>query len=297
MARELPRAQPFSPPASAPRPAPAGLAPESLPPELRQQSKYRVVRLLGRGGMGSVYEARHERMDRRVAIKVINPELVDNPQALARFNAEVQAVSKLDHTNIARAYDAETFGLLQAIIMEFVEGQTLYDLLKARQRAGSQLSVTEACRLIRQALLGLQHAHERGIAHRDLKPQNLMLTRDKGVVKILDFGLAKLTSDRRGLTKTNVTMGTYEYMAPEQALDAASAGIRADIYSLGCTLYYLLAGVLPFEYATDATLLLRAPERDAAGLVRIAAGRAAGVVGTSGPDVGQGSRRSSANAG
>ena len=228
---------------------------DSIPRELRQQTKYRIVRLLGRGGMGSVYEVHHERMDRRQALKVINPELVDNPQALSRFEEEIKAVAKLDHPNIARAYDAESFGPLQAIVMEFVAGQTLHEFLKKRGR----LSVMEACRCVRQACLGLQHAHERGIVHRDLKPQNLMLTQDTGIIKILDFGLAKVVSENkaaRGLTKTNMTMGTYEYTAPEQALDAARADIRADIYSLGCTLYYLIAGVLPFACNSDVQLLL-----------------------------------------
>jgi serine/threonine protein kinase len=244
-----------SPPTA--QPVSSALAAAEIPPALREQTKYRILRLLGRGGMGSVYQAHHERMDRQVAIKVINPDLVDHPQAIERFNAEVRAVAKLDHRNIARAYDAEPFGSLQTIVMEYVAGQTVYNFLKGRLKAGKPLSVTEACRLVRQALVGLQHAHERGIAHRDLKPQNLMLTRDEGIVKILDFGLAKLTSDRsRGLTKTNVTMGTYEYLAPEQAMDAASADIRSDIYSLGCTLYYLLAGVLPFNYPADAKLLM-----------------------------------------
>jgi serine/threonine protein kinase len=241
---------------SEPLPSPADIgSDDSIPLELRKQTKYRIVRLLGRGGMGSVYEAHHERMDRRQALKVINPELVDNPQALLRFEEEVKAVAKLDHPNIAKAYDAESFGSLQAIVMEFVPGQTLYEFLKKRGR----LSVVEACRCVRQACLGLQHAHERGLVHRDLKPQNLMLTSDKGIIKILDFGLAKIVSekkDARGLTKSNMTMGTYEYSAPEQALDAASADIRADIYSLGCTLYYLIAGELPFAHNSDVQLLL-----------------------------------------
>jgi len=252
----LPQARALASEPSPQAPPPADIAPdESIPLELREQTKYRIVRLLGRGGMGSVYEVHHQRMDRRQALKVINPELVDNPQALLRFEQELKAVAKLDHPNIARAYDAETFGSLQAIVMEFVPGQTLHEFLKKRGR----LSVKEACRCVRQACLGLQHAHERGLVHRDLKPQNLMLTQDSGIIKILDFGLAKVVSENKaaqGLTKTNMTMGTYEYSAPEQAIDAASADIRADIYSLGCTIYYLIAGVLPFDYHSDAKLLL-----------------------------------------
>jgi serine/threonine protein kinase len=252
-AASLLRAKPLA--AAPSRQAPPNIADDSIPRELREQTKYRIVRLLGRGGMGSVYEVHHERMDRRQALKVINPELVDNPQALLRFEQELKAVAKLDHPNIARAYDAESFGSLQAIVMEFVAGQTLHEMLKKRGR----FAVKDACRCVRQACLGLQHAHERGLVHRDLKPQNLMLTQDSGVIKILDFGLAKVVSENKGaqgLTKTNMTMGTYEYSAPEQAIDAASADIRADIYSLGCTLYYLLAGVLPFDYNSDAKLLL-----------------------------------------
>ncbi len=252
----LPRAKALADePARQAPPAADVAADDSIPRQLREQTKYRIVRLLGRGGMGSVYEVHHQRMDRRQALKVINPELVDNPQALLRFEQELKAVAKLDHPNIARAYDAESFGSLQAIVMEFVPGQTLHDLLKKRGRLG----VKDACRCVRQACLGLQHAHERGLVHRDLKPQNLMLAQDSGVIKILDFGLAKVVSENKaahGLTKTNMTMGTYEYSAPEQAMDAASADIRADIYSLGCTLYYLIAGVLPFDYHSDAKLLL-----------------------------------------
>ena len=252
----LPRAKPLADGPDGQSTPPADLADaDSIPLELRQQTKYRIVRLLGRGGMGSVYEVHHQRMDRRQALKVVNPELVDNPQALLRFEQELKAVAKLDHPNIARAYDAESFGSLQVMVMEFVAGQTLHEVLKKR----GQLGVKDACRCVRQACLGLQHAHERGLVHRDLKPQNLMLARDSGVVKILDFGLAKIVSEKRashGLTKTNMTMGTYEYSAPEQAIDAASADIRADIYSLGCTLYYLISGVLPFNYNSDVKLLM-----------------------------------------
>jgi serine/threonine protein kinase len=215
-----------------------------VPHDLFVQTKYRILRVLGRGGMGTVYEGEHLRMQRPVAIKVINPDLVDQPQALMRFEEESKAVALLNHENIARAYDAESFGKLQALIMEFVRGQTLSEILKARKR----LSSMDACRCIRQAMLGLQHAFEKGLVHRDLKLQNLMLERSSGKIKILDFGLAK-TRERQGkeLTGANKIMGTLEYMAPEQWRDCATADIRADIYSLGCSLYYLIAGVLPFE--------------------------------------------------
>jgi Protein kinase domain/Domain of Unknown Function (DUF1080) len=250
-----PLAPPDSSPQSTPSPVAHAVSESEIPRDLFAQSKYRIVRVLGRGGMGTVYEAEHVRMKRPVAIKVVNPELVNHPQALLRFEEEIKAVASLDHANIARAFDAENIGSLQVFVMEFVRGQTLYDFLQSR----GQLSVTDACRCVRQALIGLQHAHEQGLVHRDLKPQNLMLTRDTGQIKILDFGLAKAVSENRqsrSLTSTRATMGTYAYMAPEQALDAAKADIRADIYSLGCTLYYLIAGVLPFDYETDAKLLL-----------------------------------------
>ncbi len=207
------------------RPAEA-LHDASIPPELRAQTKYRIVRLLGRGGMGSVYEVHHERMDRCQALKVINPELVDNPQALLRFEQEIKAVAKLDHPNIARAYDAESFGSLQVIVMEFVAGQPLHEFLKKRGR----LTVKEASRCVRQACLGLQHAFERGLVHRDLKPQNLMLARDTGVIKILDFGLAKVVSEKKpthGLTQTNMTMGTFEYMVIPLTPPPPTSSIRA----------------------------------------------------------------------
>lgn len=227
-----------------PPPAPA-IDPADLPETLRDHAKYRIVRQLGQGGMGVVYQAEHRVMERLLAIKVINHKLVDHPEAAERFEREIRAAAQLDHRNIVRAYDAERAGDLQLLAMEFVEGQSLAELLVKK----GPLPIAYACNYVLQAALGLQHAHERNMVHRDIKPQNLMLT-TKGVVKILDFGLARLRSERRTsneLTRDYAMMGTPEYIAPEQAQDSKKADIRADIYSLGCTLFFLLTGRPPFR--------------------------------------------------
>jgi hypothetical protein len=227
------------------RPAMATAPPVNAPPELLNHAKFRLLRELGRGGMGVVYEAEHTVMDRRVAIKVIKPSVLDHPDALARFHGEVRAAGKLNHDNIVRAYDADQAGNLHLLVMEFVEGVSLAQVVEQH----GPLPVADACRYVHQAAVGLQHAFEQGMVHRDIKPQNLMVT-PQGRVKILDFGLARVRSEGgqgQGLTRAGNVMGTPEYMAPEQATDARSADTRADIYSLGCTLYCLLTGEPPFQ--------------------------------------------------
>jgi serine/threonine protein kinase len=219
---------------------------EAVPTELAQHPRYEVLQLLGQGGMGAVYKARHKKMDRLVALKVINAKLLDNPKAIERFQREVQAAAKLDHPNIVRAHDADEAGGTHFLVMEFVEGT---DLARYVEEKGP-LPVAYACHFIRQAAQALQHAHERGMVHRDIKPHNLMLVRPRGqpaagLVKVMDFGLARLTMEgasESGLTDDHALMGTMDYIAPEQAEDAHRADIRADIYSLGCTLAHLLAG-------------------------------------------------------
>jgi serine/threonine protein kinase/formylglycine-generating enzyme required for sulfatase activity len=222
-------------------------APLGLPPELMQHPKYRIVRALGQGGMGTVYQADHLVMGRTVALKVINSTLLGHPDALPRFLTEVRAAARLDHPNIVKAYDADNVGQLQMFVMEFVEGTTL-DRLLAQQ---GPLPVKLACLYGGQAALGLQHAHEKGLAHRDIKPSNLIVS-NKGQVKILDFGLVKLTGmpQDQHLTQTGAYMGTAGYVAPEQAMNAGKADIRSDIYSLGCVIYHLLAGRPPFRADT-----------------------------------------------
>lgn len=233
--------------------APAAPAPAKIPAELVDHPRYRVVRVLGAGGMGVVYQAEHRLMERTVALKVVSRQLTSNPTAVERFRREVKAAARLAHPNIVTAHDAEQAGDLHFLVMEYVDGVSLARLVEQR----GPLAVTTACQCIRQAALGLQHAHENGMVHRDIKPQNLMLTR-KGQLKILDFGLARLgrlPGDDRPATALRLTalgtvLGTPDYLAPEQARDSRSADIRSDIYSLGGTLYFLLAGHPPFPTGT-----------------------------------------------
>ena len=218
---------------------------------LSNHPRYQIVREIGKGGMGVVYLAQHRVMGRDVALKVINRRLLNNPNAIERFRQEAQAAARLSHRNIVTAYDAEQAGDLHFLVMEYVDGTDLATILNRRGR----LSVLHACNYIMQAAQGLQHAHEQGMVHRDIKPQNLMRTQ-KGTIKILDFGLARLANPAEtefnptGLTAEGMTLGTPDYIAPEQARDARRADIRSDIYSLGCTLYQLLTGSVPFPEGT-----------------------------------------------
>jgi hypothetical protein len=243
--------------------APAPAAPADVPVELADHPRYRVLGLLGSGGMGAVYKAEHRRMERHVALKVMNPGLVDRPAMAERFQREVKAAARLAHPNIVTAYDADQAGDAHFLVMEFVEGLSLAQQVQEH----GPLPPARACAYVRQAALGLQHALECGMVHRDIKPHNLMLTAD-GQVKILDFGLARFVREAAGaadrpasapsetpaawggLTEVGVLMGTAAFIAPEQADDPRQADIRADIYSLGCTLYYLLTAQVPFPGGT-----------------------------------------------
>jgi WD40 repeat protein len=228
------------------------------PPELADHPRYRILSLLGSGGMGTVYKAQHRLMDRPVALKVISRKLTSDADAVARFRREVMAAARLSHPNVVAAHDAERAGELHFLVMEYIEGQSLARLVAQK----GPLGVAEACDYARQAALGLQHAHEHGMIHRDVKPQNLMRTAG-GVVKVLDFGLARLAgpAEAAPLTQAGVVLGTPDYMAPERAGSLPTADIRADIYSLGCTLYFLLAGHPPFPEGTFVQKLANHLER------------------------------------
>jgi serine/threonine-protein kinase len=213
--------------------------------------KYRLLRLLGAGGMSSVYLAEHTTLHGLVAIKVLPVKRVDQTSYLARFEREAREAFRLNHPNIVRTIDLDTSGAIHFIAMEYVEGDDLH----ARVKQGGPLDVREAADFIRQAALGLQHAHEEGLVHRDIKPANLIVDK-RGVVKILDFGLALAGSDDEAASLTQThdekVLGTADYLAPEQARDSHVADRRSDIYALGCTLHYLLTGRAPFAKGSIA---------------------------------------------
>ena len=241
-----------------------------LPKELIDHPRYRIVAALGTGGMGAVYQAEHRLMDRPVALKVIRGDLLGNPALVERFRREVKSAARLgSHPNIVAAYDAEQAGETHILVMEFIEGTDLARLVDRR----GPLPVGEACEYVRQAALGLQHAFEDGMVHRDIKPQNLMRT-TRGQVKILDFGLARFASEvgsHAGVTAEGMILGTADYIAPEQIDDPHAADIRADIYSLGCTLYFLLAGRPPFPDGSLIQKLMAHREKTARPLTEIRA--------------------------
>lgn len=229
--------------------------------------KYILVERLGEGGMGQVYKARQKHLQRTVAIKVIRKDFLGNHRAVARFQREIQLAAQLSHANIVHAYDAGLVGETYYFAMEFLDGTRLDRMVKQ----SGPLPLEQACNYIRQSALGLQHAHERGMVHRDIKPGNLIVVRSPGsgngraksgilrrpdagpapwgIVKILDLGLARgqaTDATVSKLTQIGSLMGTPDYISPEQIRSSRDCDIRSDIYALGCTFYFLLAGQSPF---------------------------------------------------
>ncbi|MGK4005937.1 protein kinase [Sorangium sp. So ce1036] len=215
-------------------------------------NKYRLVRLIGDGGMGSVYEARHEVLGTTVALKFLHPELSRRPGLVQRFLQEARVSAQIQSAHVVRVVDVDqTASGLAFIVMEYLEGKTLQTLYEELYRAGVRLAYADALEYAMQMLEGVEAAHRAGVVHRDLKPDNVIITktaRGEPLLKILDFGIAKLkvTGELdRGLTRPGVIMGTPEYMAPEQAYSADSVDARADIFSLGVIIFEMLAGRRP----------------------------------------------------
>lgn len=223
---------------------------------------YDIIDRLGAGGMGTVFKARHRRMKRVVALKVLAANLSKNPVFVKRFQREVETIAALGHPNVVMAYDADEAEAGHFLVMEFVNGRDLAGCVEHEGR----MSVARAVDCILQAARGLAYAHSQAIIHRDVKPHNL-LRDESGMVKVTDLGLARLNHGADGpaagadVTMAGGVIGTADYMPPEQAVDSTTIDHRADIYSLGCTLHYLLIGRPPFSAATIMSLLLK--HRDA----------------------------------
>jgi hypothetical protein len=220
---------------------------------------YTILDKLGEGGMGTVYKAQHRALKRVVALKVLHASVTGDEEAVKRFYREVEAIARLTHPNVITAYDASTQDNTYYLVMEYVDGPDLGRLVKEQ----GPLSVERAVDYVAQAARGLEYTHKKGVVHRDIKPSNLLLDSD-GRVKILDMGLVRFTDARAeggavtrdGLTQTGDIMGSFDYIAPEQALDTKRADQRADIYSLGCTLHFLLTGRAPYTGDTSMQKLL-----------------------------------------
>ncbi len=218
--------------------------------------KYKLLRHIGTGGMSSVYLAEHIVMQTKRAIKVLPVKRVNDSSYLDRFLREARAAAQLDHNNVIRAYDVDCEGKIHYIIMEYVEGRDLQQIVRD---SSEPLDYQQAANYIYQAAQGLAHAHSVGLIHRDIKPANFLVDQN-GTVKLLDLGLARFTEDEEAsltVAHDENVLGTADYLAPEQALDSHNVDSRVDIYSLGCTLYYLLTGHPPFPEGTLAQRILK----------------------------------------
>ena len=227
------------------------MAKDSTPPlpshdfdQISSLGKYQIQRKVGSGGMGAVYLAVDQQLKRTVALKVLPKDKATNQILVRRFKAEGQAGAQMEHPNIVAVYESGEIDGFLYLAMEFVEGVDAYELLRKR----GVLPVRRSLEIIKQVALALQHAHERQIVHRDIKPSNLMIRERDGLVKLADLGLARIVEDdgESGITKAGTTVGTVDYMSPEQGKNSKAADIRSDIYSLGCTWYHLLAGKPPY---------------------------------------------------
>jgi serine/threonine protein kinase len=209
---------------------------------VKSVGSYDLLEKVAEGGMGAIYRGRHRETGQIVAIKIMPPHMAQNPVLLKRFEQEFRAASRLDHPNIVRALDYGDNGNMPYLVMEFVEGESLGQKLEREGR----MTESEAIRVIAQVAQGLHRAHKQNLVHRDVKPDNILVTPD-GIAKLADLGLVKETETDLNLTRTGRGLGTPHFMAPEQFRNAKNADIRCDIYSLGATLYQMVTGELPFR--------------------------------------------------
>src|SRR5579872_6360575 len=218
-------------------------APEAVAVPIKKLGKYEIQKKIGAGGMGAVYLALDPSLRRMCALKVLPAEKAKNPILVKRFKSEAQVAANLRHENIVTVFEAGEADGLSYIALEYVEGTDVAKLVSQRGNVPLKRSIE----IIRQVVKALEHAHEKGMVHRDIKPGNLLLRRD-GVVKLADLGLARMLDDTTdtSITRAGTTVGTVDFMAPEQARDSKAADVRSDIYSLGCTWYFMLTGEPPF---------------------------------------------------
>ncbi|MDR3618137.1 MAG: serine/threonine-protein kinase [Paludisphaera borealis] len=231
---------------------------------------YRILRPLGEGGMGKVYLAAHEGDDQKVAIKVLPPKrALEEANSLHRFRREMELSMRCNHPNVARTLSVGNDGDVYFMVLEYIPGMSLFDMVKSEQYG--PLRVATAARLFLKVLSGLGAAHRAGLIHRDIKPSNIMITPD-GDAKVLDLGLAKALGEEGGLTRANAVLGTLDYASPEQLSDASRADVRSDLYSVGCTLYFVLAGKPPFEGGDAINKIYKQRMEDPEPIERVARG-------------------------
>jgi serine/threonine protein kinase len=227
--------------------------------------KYKLLKFRGRGAMGLVFKAQHPELERTVAVKILSNSLLENPRSVARFLREIRSAAVLNHPNIVVAYDADKVGNTYCLVMEYVSGRSL----KALCLEHGPLPVLWSCECARQTALALDHIHTRGLVHRDVKPSNLIVTArsadNRMQVKLLDVGLSRFVSEAEeegSLTRDGQIVGTGDYMAPEQVAHAKDADIRADIYSLGASLFQLIAGQVPLAGGSLLQTYMNRLEKD-----------------------------------
>jgi serine/threonine-protein kinase len=214
---------------------------------------YKILGKLGAGAMATVYKAKQLSLDRMVAIKVLPHKFSSNPQFIERFYAEGRAAAQLNHPNIVQAYDVGKSGEYHYFVMEYVDGRTVHDDIVKHKR----LAERDAVDMVMQIADALQHAHARGLIHRDVKPKNIMITKE-GVAKLADMGLARAVSDKEmAEAEAGKAFGTPYYISPEQIRGEVNIGPPADIYSLGATLYHMLTGNVPFEGKNPSAVMHR----------------------------------------